>query len=365
MKKLIFIIALAAAAACACCAEKSIAEYNPDFENTLIQAMKPKNYPGWAHYQSEVQPLVLFHFSDIHSDGEGFDRYIRFYETYEKYFDDAICTGDLVEWSYAKSDFSFWAKTPGHEKILFVIGNHDTLRDHKDWKVPGVWDDQLSMQETYDGYFAANIGKWGVVYEKGKTYWYKDYPEKKVRMVGLDCMLRPEIDKAADDGQYEWFKKVLADAKTKDLSVIMAYHVPPRNCVKIKCNFTDRDKEEGGINDAANKYQAAVDEFMKSGGKFVMWLAGHTHWEELCYNKDYPKQLFFCIDSANWFQSNAYSFFDRRKGTKFRDLADAVVVDTSTKTVKMIRVGANLTSDLVPRNGITINYETGEIISQY
>ena len=363
MKKLLYALALLIVAAPLWAADKTMSELNPEFKDRLEQAVKPKNNGSYGS-KKETKPFVLLHFSDVHSDGESFARVVKFYEDYEEYFDGAVCTGDLVAASYEKSDFSYWAKTPGHEKIMITIGNHDTLRDHKDWQGTD-WEDQISMQKTYDAYLAANIGHWGASYEKGKTYWYRDYPEKKMRLVGLDNMLRASQNKAADDGQLAWFENLLSDAKAKGFSVLVCQHMPLKNLVKIDCNFTGRDMYETGWYDETNRYQAEVDTFKKEGGSFIMWLAGHTHWDELHYNKDYPDQLCYCIDATNREQCEAYSFVMRPKGRKAMDLANAVVVDTSTKTVKMIRVGVNLDRFLRPMNGITFNYETGEIISQY
>ncbi|MBP5718716.1 MAG: metallophosphoesterase, partial [Abditibacteriota bacterium] len=162
MKKLIFIIILAAAAACARCADKTVAELNPDFEPAMVAALK-----------SDVPCFSLLHFSDIHSDASEFARLCEFYGTYEKYFDGAVCTGDLIEASLL-SDFTYWAKTPGHEKVMIAIGNHDTLRDHKNWE-PNVWDNQMTMKESYDYYMKPFIKGWNVIYEEGKTYYFKDY----------------------------------------------------------------------------------------------------------------------------------------------------------------------------------------------
>ncbi|MBP5738536.1 MAG: metallophosphoesterase [Abditibacteriota bacterium] len=360
MKKLIAVIALiAAAAACAQCAEPTVAELNPDFEQRLIQLLKPLNVGSFG-YTAQTKPFVLLHMSDIHGDGEEFARLAEFYTAYEKYFDGAICTGDLVYFS-ALSDFTYWGKTPGHEKIMNIIGNHDVLSTH----ARDVKREQLTMNQAYLRYMAPFIDKWGVVNERGTTYWYKDYPEKKIRLIGLDCMLHPGADRAAADGQYEWFKKALAGAKTRDLNVITAFHYQPQKLVKIDSLFTDRDKQESAWGDDSTRYRQAVDDFMNDGGKFVCWLCGHLHWEIFGYCADYPKQLVRCGGAANRVQCAGYGFITRGDGLRSMDLADAVVVDTSTKTLKILRVGANRDSYLRPRNGIVINYETMEIVSQY
>ena len=43
---------------------------------------------------------------------------------------------------------------------------------------------------------------------------------------------------------------------------------------------------------------------------------------------------------------------------------DAVIIDTTCDTLKVIRAGANIDSYLRPHNTIAINYKTLEVISQ-
>ena len=47
------------------------------------------------------------------------------------------------------------------------------------------------------------------------VHYYKDYDEKKFRLIGLDCSLRGE----EDAGQLSWFKDTLKGAKEKDYFV--------------------------------------------------------------------------------------------------------------------------------------------------
>ena len=362
MKKIPFIFFLAFLCVSACFCEPTMAELNPNFEGRIAQALKPNNTS--YNYGAQPKPLSLFFFSDVHSDGLEFARYVEFYDTYRKYFDDALCAGDLVMDSKT-SDFSYWSKTPGHEKVLIAVGNHDTLRDQGNWG-PGTWDNQLTMGETYDYYMKPFIKNWNVTYEEGKTYYYKDYDAKRIRLIVTDCMLRPAIDAAAEEGQLKWFKERLAEAKEKDLSVLVCTHYPVRNSVGVKCNF----HEVGRVGDdikapELDRYQAAVDEFMKDGGKFVCWIGGHCHRDLVIVNPAYPKQLDIIVGATHRRSCEQYSDVTRIEGTVSQDLADAVIVDTTTETVKLIRVGVNIDSHGVPRNGMTFNYVSGEIIAQY
>ena len=345
---------------------KSVAELNPDFENTIIQALKPKSMGIMLDYTHEAKPFSLFHFSDIHGDVPAFKRLLEFYGEFGKYFDDAVCTGDLVPSSY-KDGFDYWGAAPGHEKILTVIGNHDVLRDHHDWKGvdDSIWEDQITMAETYDRYFGPFIDKWGVVYEPGKTYYYKDYEESKVRLIAIDGNLRASQDPAVEEGQFVWIKDCLAGAREKDYTVVAAAHFPVVDTVGVKCNFTEMLKRADGWYREIVRYQAAVDAYMKTGGKFACWISGHDHCDYLCYNINYPEQLNICINAASPWQCEVYCRMSRVEGLKSQDLANALVVDTSTETIKLIRIGADSDSSLVQGHGLVMSYKTKEILNQY
>ena len=335
-------------------ASKTMAELNPEFENYIRQAMKPKNEEGTI-YQGRTIPLSLFHFSDIHGDETELKRYTEFLQKYKKYFDDAVCTGDLIPGNYY-DDFSFWGKVKGAEKILMTIGNHDLLKD-KNWD----WSKKPTDQETFDRYFAPFIKNWDVKYEEGKTYYYKDYPEKRFRIIALNCGLVGDDEIA----QFNWFEKLITDALVKDLAVVILYHYPLRDMVNIKCNWTDPDKYEVGWTDDINKYQDTLDKFIENGGDFVCWLGGHTHWELVGYSKNHPNQLCICIDAASRWQAEVYDDIFRYDGTRSQDLANAFVADRYSNTIKLIRIGANMSCYMIPRNVFCINYKTFEIISQY
>ena len=335
-------------------AEKSMVDLNPDFEYNIISAQKCFNIPGNA-YKAE-KAFSLFHFSDTHGDIDSLKRCVDFYKHYQKYFDDIVCTGDVVEKDFF-DDFTYWGKVKGAEYILQAVGNHDMLYD-KNWD----WSIIAPEKEAYDKYFAPFIKNWNADYTEGHTYYYKDYPEKKFRIISINCRLIESDEKE----QFSWFEKVLNDAKYKELAVIILYHIPLRNktAINIKCNWTDPDYGNVTSDTYTDKYQVLIDQFMADGGEFVCWLGGHTHWDFVGYNSKHPKQLNICVDAANLEQSVEFNDLIRIKGTRSQDLANAFVVDKYSHTIKLIRVGANFTSYMQPRNFFCINYKTFEILAQ-
>ncbi len=361
MKKLLIAILILAASIPAVAKDKTTAELNPNFEDYIIQALKPRNV-SHEGYKKQTKPLVLLHFSDVHGDWEQLDRLMRFYDTYEKYFDDAVCTGDVVSASLA-SGFGPWGEVKGSERVLIAIGNHDTLRDHKDWKNTD-WDDQLSMTESYYAYQAPSIEHWNVNYEKGRTFYYKDYEAKHVRLLVMDCMPSIEKEPKAVRLQAKWLRERLGEAKEKNLAVVIAYHYPPTNVTRFESNFTCIDRCDTAWTKETPMYQQIVDEFQKEGGEFVCWICGHTHYDCIAYNRDYPKQLFISVEATNRDQGMAWNDTMRVNGTRSQDAANTFIVDTTNKLIKIIKVGCNSDNYQRPKNRITIKYDTQTLITQ-
>ena len=74
-------------------------------------------------------------------------------------------------------------------------------------------------------FIAPYVANWGVqqpanAAENGYNWWFKDYTNKKVRLIGLDCMQRNAT-------QLAWLKTVLADAANEGLTVVIAFHSGP------------------------------------------------------------------------------------------------------------------------------------------
>ena len=77
MRKLLLIFTLIILSTPTLYADKTVADLNPDFEELMVQALRPKNEGPPFAYRNEVQPLSLFWFTDIHGDAEEFGRLIR------------------------------------------------------------------------------------------------------------------------------------------------------------------------------------------------------------------------------------------------------------------------------------------------
>lgn len=330
----------------------SIIELNKNIADDLKQANRPINL-SLNDYLTETQPVTLLHISDIHASVGELGRIIELKNTYNANIDDIICTGDMVGSRY-QDGMAWFTNVSGSENILLTIGNHDALND------PSGFDfTQLATQaQQYAQYFAPYITNWNCQYTNGKTYYYKDYAVKKVRLIVLNCMLSG----TENTEQLTWFTSVLNSAAQAGLTVIVAAHYAPNNSVIVASNFTNLDAAPH-TDFVPVEYQQAVANFKAGGGMFACYIAGHYHYDSIVTPLTYPDQYCICIDALNPTQSNAYSDIQRTNNTKSQDLANLITIDTSAKAIKITRVGADKDHYLRSRKHITIKYDTSRIIS--
>lgn len=320
-------------------------------KNLLLNSRRPTNNNKCWGYKSQLPLFTLLHFSDVHGDGIGMKRLCDFKEEYKEYIDDCLCTGDILEarWS---SDFTFWDQNGRGGDVLSCIGNHDVLGDDGwDWSVV------VPQDESYGRMLKPYIASWNCVYQDGKTFYYKDYPEKMIRLIVLDSTLKDDEQKE----QLDWLEKVLNDAREKELHVMIGAHYPIRMKL-VPCNFSTLDKPETVGDSCMDIYQEKVAKFIADGGDFIVWLTGHLHIDCLGNSEKFPGQLCIAIDSLNCHQSDAYNDLDRTRGMPSEDLYNLVTVDTFCHLLKIVRVGANVDRFLRQRETLCINYKTLEII---
>lgn len=285
----------------------------------------------------ETQPLVLLHFSDLHSNDRALNRIINFRDYYSAYIDDTLHTGDNVASNYSES-FIF-GSVSGSENILNVIGNHDTWNpsasgtDYDQWHF-------ASESESYTKYFEPFVSNWSATTISGKCYYYKDYPNKNVMLIVLDCM-----HETTD--QLNWFISTLNTAKTNGRHVVIASHVimgDVRNMTYLDSGFDNPlyprtiEHSYGFPMYAASGFIDAVDSFVSGGGVVAVWLAGHMHNDTLA---TYHDVLNIAVTTAGAYSSLGVTTDKRVRGTKSEDAFNVMGVDTVAGYLYLMRVGMN------------------------
>lgn len=307
----------------------------------------------------DVKPLNILHFSDIHEEKNELQRVMAFYRKYHYYIDDILHTGDNVAEQYDTGSFDFWGEVEGAEKILNVIGNHDGAKSGSpiDWNY-------YCGQLCYERYFAPYIQNWGVTYTPNVCYYYKDYQQQKVRLIVLD-------DNISEDYSAEntWLQGVLNDARTNNLSVVIATHTPKGYGIATKVNkpnTAERCSFSNGSLNASAMYRYAdactlVESFITAGGKFVCWLCGHSHKMDMGFSVDFPNQLQVCADIA--YAKRTDEDVLREPFNNSEDSFNVVSIDTENGLLKLVHVGTTYDKFLRRRDTLCYDYVNKVLVS--
>lgn len=338
-----------------------VTEWSDEDERLVQQVRYSSVYSGSSSTVADT--LTLLHFSDIHGDADRTERVLTFAADHEDAVDDIIFTGDLLEARW--NDDEEWWYEVGADNVLVTLGNHDYLHNGGDWN---DIDDYATMSEAYARYFDGFSG-WGAVSGgTSKTYWYKDYTDKGVRLFGLDLVRSGVLERdgsSYDADQYDWFVLNLANAKRAGLAVIVAEHFPVNNRVPVSGVGAWYDHDYNYNNRTqwliADRWHNAIDDFVEAGGEFVCWLSGHTHADLVCVNSNYPSQLVLEIDTATPNKSRPYSDTARAIDTPTQDCFDLIGVDTRSKTLRVVRIGASENQYMQRKKALCLNYLTGEV----
>ena len=303
--------------------------------------------------------LSILHFSDLHKDTAALARIVSDAKRFGNLIDDVICTGDMVANVYEQIE-SWWDKN-----ILTCIGNHDTASysESYDWTALSVANRSAYYIEPFESNWVLPSGG----HPSGKSYYYKDYTTQKVRLIVMDVMLYTNAGEDAT-AQNTWLTNLLSDAITNNLHVLIAIHSPYGSATAIDCSFSRYGHNDNPLATGFNTPQTVIDivsEKITAGLKFVGYIVGHTHQDNMWKATQDGKQLMYCVTCANVSQTAQWeNYSDQHRSTE-EDAYNIVSIDTTNTIVKIVRGGgANVDNVMRQRNAISFNYSTGEIIGE-
>lgn len=326
--------------------------YRTDAIDKILSGKKPLNM-SFDGYKSQPPVLTLLHYSDYHGDNQELDWIYGDWGSVVSECDAYICTGDLVADRFS-DDFDYFADTSfmAAKRTMLTIGNHDAY-----YQSSGYDQTQIAPEaELYTKFFAPTIGYWGVQYQEGKTYYYKDFASQEIRLIVLDDMLL-----GADAyAQQVWLQNT---ALQTSYSVVIARHFPIANPVYIPTTFTAVDiiSPDGGGGNVTG-IEAIVQAFIDNGGKFICYICGHTHRDIVSYSSVYPSQISIAVDAASREQCNQWSDCMRYDNQISRDLFNVIQFDTSIHCIKLIRCGCNYDNRVREKNTLCIDYQTKTVL---
>ena len=334
-----------------------------DGTQSVSKDVKQARFVEYVTYATAAtqNALTLLHFSDIHADTAALARIVAAGDALGSLVNDMICTGDLVQ-NYATGSIASW----WNPKVLTAIGNHDSCLSYSspiDWN--GV---SMSNRDAY--YIAPFESNWGVTHTSGTSYYYKDYSTQKVRLIVLDAMLYMSDSMATEAAaQTSWLEGLLASAITGNLHVVIALHAPKLFSPVVPCSFS---KYGASVVDTtatmctiSDTIISAVAAAKASGLKFVGYICGHTHQDYINDILGDGSQYAYCVTCAAVAQTGQWMPYSDIFRDSTLDAFNLVTIDTAHTTVAIVRGGgANIDEEMRPRETISINYGTGEVIDR-
>lgn len=333
-------------------AEKDIGDLSNALETDITQIKKKLAQSRFGDCVS------LLHFSDIHADRSALKKISEAIDNYDSNIDGSICTGDIVANSYG-SISSWW-----NNKIMTCIGNHDSASYSS-----GTYDwTYLPMSERSALYIEPFEAFWGVNHEQGTSYYYKDFTNKKVRLIVIDTMLYMSDSTSSEaSAQTVWLQTLLNTAKENGYHVIIATHAPNGLAKSMECSFSKYHTSERVMpiekdctlpNSIVDTVKTAID----GGLHFVGYICGHTHQDDIWVCASDSRQLMYCIATSNVENINQWKNTDLWHGENC-NAYNLVTINTSTKTLCLIRGGgANADKFVRERKMICFDYANAKLI---
>lgn len=302
-------------------------------------------------------PLTLLHFSDPHADTDAINRILAEADNYSNSIDEMICTGDMVA-NTAGQIASWW-----NPSVLTCIGNHDSASYSEgsgyNWTA-------LSMANRDAYYIAPFESNWGITHTTGTSYYYKDYATQKIRLIVMDAMLYTD-NGAEATAQTSWLANLLSDAIANNLHTLIAIHSAHGGASPIECSFSRYNQGIMPTYSDCNTPQIVIDTVataIGNGLKFIGYIVGHTHQDNMWDAENDGTQLMYCITCTAVSQRAQWINSDQNRSIT-EDAYNLVTIDTANTLVKIVRGGgANIDDHMRTRKAICFNYSTGEMVGE-
>lgn len=262
--------------------------------------------------------------------------------------------------------------------VFMILGNHDTDDVSLQYPLASLSSDErgkpeltVSESAVKASYRTSELHN-GEVRNGNSLYFYKDYPDKKIRLIGINTQDTQElvdengvikyprfVSYVISQEQLEWIANVALKTTPSDYHVVMIGHAPltndattpatgtmmyPTTITNLSTLATVIDAFTAGskvqaTNDFVQDYQVDVtaDFTTRGAGVFVGYFCGHAHQQKLV---DYHTfKICILLNSLAWTGSPSTGK-TRRIGTAKEDAQTIVSIDTETRTVSLIGFGS-------------------------
>lgn len=244
----------------------------------------------------------------------------------------------------------------GNTDAFALRGNHDagSLRPYN--KNGKVKLNDIILDDDFKQILKTASREYDEVRDGDSLYGYKDYPDKKIRVVIVDTIDNPVIEKADgslkyfaqwdygyQERQLKWIAEQALGTCPNDYHVVVFGHVPLRirsgeeerasrnfDClINIIKAFVNRSSQQIKSTIADFSVDFKVDFRMRSESNFVGFFSGHDYVERLIDQNEF--KTIVC--------DNAWPEDATKIGTVQEDSFCVIEIDTSTRNVRLLGFG--------------------------
>ena len=348
-----------------------------------VKAMM-REYYTTASLNNTLPNLPVFaHISDIHGDATRFHRFLEYCDTLGVVA--ALASGDHVALNPSNGYQYFNDVADKHQTmVLPCVGNHD---------VRGLTTAQAQNEQTV-GYLITKNSATVNSQEVYPTYYYKDFASPKIRVISLNLY---ELSRSSQDGcnftaaQCNWFISSLASTPA-GYGVLVMLHQPEAEILRdaehddfFQPHITALWYKEGIT---GNPIRDIIDAFISktsatitytsqgtsistsadftgvaSGVEFIAYIMGHEHADWIgVLSGATNRQLALDVTCGIALYGSTYAYLaniaDIPRGGEgpTQDAFNIYAIDRVNKTVRVARVGSNVTPEAKDRKCMIIPY---------
>jgi hypothetical protein len=304
-------------------------------------------------------------FSDVHGASENVKRIKEKAISWKSQYVDCILNGGDTVQSFNSEGLGWYNQLVQDSAIPFIsaVGNHDAWSTNY-W----TWDNNENIYNLLTSKvkeYVPSIVQPTDVNTTHANYYY--YDTEKVRVIVLLSLTFKSSDVYYDEAQDTWLKSVLADAKENNKAVIIMNHGPidPKDCEEIECNWTSKFSWVNDVQDYQhmdNRILENVDSFIDSGGKFICYLAGHSHLDYILRSKKHPRQMCLVITSARYSYGSDCARSQSKNNMDY-DSYNYIGVDLTHSVIKVQRIGMNTNAWMQEHNTMCWDFKNSKLIS--
>lgn len=255
------------------------------------------------------------------------------------FVNDVIFGGDIVQRNdtaeEATSVLEQYALDFAELKPLNILGNHD----NNPYGGDPVGSAIVDTGTLYSILFRNMENR---VKLEPNMYWYMDNEVQKVRIIALNTGVGVLSEWNADTAQHQWFVDTLANTPNGYTIVVIPhvfFQLSGGTLALSGIGNSIKSIVDAYANKGSGTWQGISYDFTQAGGTVACIMCGHTHNDGMIMSTaGYP--MIGTVCEAMWGSQQTVTRGTQAKETTNEHAFDVVCLDTSSKTIKCVRVGS-------------------------